>query len=106
MPPNRNGGQKFMKRRSAAGVAARMSEQYGRHLAPIGADQLLVIEHVERSNQALFRRALVPVALGLEDVQELVQTTCRIVVEQQAHAEQVARREVVAVASDARAQLG
>src|SRR6185312_3104939 len=94
MPANRNGGQRLRMRRIARADGSRIasaSEEERGHLAAIRADQLGVVEHVERGDEMLLRLAVVPRAIGLQHCEQLVEPAGRIAVEQQPKAEQVAR---------------
>src|SRR5690242_20611518 len=58
IPANRNGGQRFRTRLSARAEGmriARASEQQRGHLAAIRADELRIVEDVERGDEMLLR---------------------------------------------------
>ena len=60
----------------------------------------------EGGDQALARLAFVPVAIGLEDGEELFEPGLGLAIDQQSHTEQIARREVGGIPGDARFEFG
>ena len=94
-----------MRHRAANLVSAtRGLEQQRRHPAPVRTDQFFVVDDAERGDQAFLGLAVVPVALGAQDVQEFIEARRGFAFDEQSNAEQIVRGEIVVVLRDARAQ--
>src|SRR5207342_3935401 len=93
-----SGGSFAIRTRTVKGFKALggplVSQQQRRHLAAVGADQVLVLDDAEGIDQRLARQAVLIAAIAAKHLQELLQALLRLAGDDALHAQQMARARI------------